>query len=517
MKTFKTKNKSTMKTLLTLILSILFALTASAQETITVNADNAAKILSELKPGEYNLVVKGNLKDIVKYDESRFPLTNWRIDNSVTINTLDLSQSYGVDTIMGVWIYHEIPMDIENLDGSIETKQIMATISPKKIVLPNDVKYVYCVADEFQVSPKNEIFSTKNGWLLSKNGKILICPKRGRQIIPDGVEIISDEIFKEDDTIEVPKSVKVLGLNNYNPNWIISSDNPFFCVEDGMLYNKDKSILLYAQTAKDVVKIPNGVKKIGYKAFERTGYLDSVIMSNTVEVIDSFAFLHTGVNRMIISNSVKRIENKAFYGCNPTEMTMSNSIEYIGSYAGITDCGGTIWGYVQCPNTLKFVGKNAGNIELEDPYDWCMTFDENNWLNRKNGVPLNKIVYCGRDSASMGKFERKPHKLNKLTNILINDGIELTDIENWKEIFPLLGISFEDREKMLKIKDIVEKDSVDIFNDDYWSNNARIKAVIGDSKIEYGLQGYNVEYKDGKRKEIHTATFRAYPYYYKLD
>ena len=239
-----------MKFVLTFLSSILFVFNLAAQKTIMVKAEDAASTLKNLEAGEYNVVVKGNLKGVLQWDSNGFAIQRWGIKNNVSIKTLDLSKCFGLDSIQGFWITHLVKWEYETLSGMIETKEIEEQIVCDKIILPDDLKYVgiplFC-AREMVVTPKNRFLSYKNGCILSKDGKVLIVRNNHTYVkVPDGVEIIADDIFSDEDTVEIPRSVSVIGHNNYNPNWKIATDNDNFCVENGVLYNKGKTELLWA-------------------------------------------------------------------------------------------------------------------------------------------------------------------------------------------------------------------------------------------------------------------------------
>ena len=144
-------------------------------------------------------------------------------------------------------------------------------------------------------------------------------------IIPEGEQTIEDWTFfgaKNLKTIYLPSTLTTIsqtalfGCNNLE-NIIISSDNPNFTVEDGILYNKDKTTLIRCLPGKDnTVTIPSTVTSINKLAFNGCSKLkgDLVIPGN-VEIISREAFYGcTSEINLILKEGVKEIHEYAF--CN---------------------------------------------------------------------------------------------------------------------------------------------------------------------------------------------------------
>ena len=369
---------------LTLLL-LCAVLLAHAQKSITVDAAKAEQTFKNLKSGEYNVIVKGNLK-AVKVIDTLF----WRLIDckNVTINTLDLSKCYGKDSIVETMRY---------------------CYCPKNLILPNDCKYVYGdIAENISVTPKNKYFSVKGWFLVSKDGKHIknfaVHKYSRKYVIPDGIETIPPNFFGQSaDTVFVPKSVRDLG-HNYGPNWQISPDNPYYTVENGVLYNKDKTEILYACNVENGFEIPNTVKKIGVGAFADNENLSEIIIPNSVEIIDSAAFAGCCLSEIVIPNSVKRIECRAFANLKKevTKVVLPDNLEFIGRRAFFRLYKRSTLS-VDLPKNIKWIGSRFRAAMLSDrfinfnenePLDkWYFTLDVNDWLNRKNGIPLSDVSY----------------------------------------------------------------------------------------------------------------------------
>jgi len=146
--------------------------------------------------------------------------------------------------------------------------------------------------------------------------------------------------------ITIPKSVTLIEQNAfYNCVNLISInvnvENPVYISVAGVLYNKDKTILIdYPPGKKDTpFTIPNGVTKIEQNAFAYCANLTGVIIPNSVIVIAQGAFAYcTGLADINIPYDVT-INLKAFYGCiNLTSVTIEGSDSFDrDAFEGIGD------------------------------------------------------------------------------------------------------------------------------------------------------------------------------------
>ena len=139
----------------------------------------------------------------------------------------------------------------------------------------------------------------------------------------------------------------------------VSGDNPWYSSEDGVLYNKDKTILFcYPPGKKDkTVKIPDSVKVIKGRAFRCNRHIEHVVLSRSLKRIGTQAFAWspgiktvkiTGENVVIaplafsccqslsqvdLGDSVRQILGSAFFDTKLKEIHIPPSVEKIGSDA----------------------------------------------------------------------------------------------------------------------------------------------------------------------------------------
>ena len=191
----------------------------------------------------------------------------------------------------------------------------------------------------------------------------------------------------------------------------VASANPSYQSENGVLFNKGKTVLIYFPAGKiGSYTIPAGVKTIAKSAFFQCYGLTAIIIPNSVETIKDEAFWQcTNLTAIIIPNSVEAINDFAFRQCaNLTTVTINgNSLKTIG-YSAFCDCTGLTsislpqgltsidnWAFGNCTNlTSVNVPKSVTNIG-ESAFGNTQWFD-----NQPNGtIYINDVLYRHKGSA----------------------------------------------------------------------------------------------------------------------
>ena len=124
-------------------------------------------------------------------------------------------------------------------------------------------------------------------------------------------------------SITIPSSVTSIGVNVfYNCTGLtditVDSNNSSFCSESGVLFNKDKTTLIYYPLGKNdsSYTIPDGVTVIEQYAFYCNSKLTSVTIPSGVTSIGEMAFREcSGLTSVIVLSSVTSIEYNAFWCC----------------------------------------------------------------------------------------------------------------------------------------------------------------------------------------------------------
>jgi len=143
----------------------------------------------------------------------------------------------------------------------------------------------------------------------------------------DRINTISPSAFCKCDkvsVIEIPESVCKIGKKAFDveaetlEKIVVSEENINYKSVDGVLFNKDGTILIKYPCGKDTedVAIPNNVQKIEDRAFKNCKYIRSVKVSENVKSIAGNAFWGcVNLEKVIMFPSVEKIEKSAFDNC----------------------------------------------------------------------------------------------------------------------------------------------------------------------------------------------------------
>ena len=117
--------------------------------------------------------------------------------------------------------------------------------------------------------------------------------------IPETVENIVTYAFENCgniDEITIPASVKSIEkdalFNCSASNYLVDGANEFYSSESGVIFNKDKSVLIQYPMCKDegIYTVPASVTEIAYGAFSNSLNIRGIVLSDGVEVIGDEAF-----------------------------------------------------------------------------------------------------------------------------------------------------------------------------------------------------------------------------------
>ena len=229
-------------------------------------------------------------------------------------------------------------------------------------------------------------YTIPDGIEIIAGGAFEYCSGLTSVTIPNSVTSIGQKAFygcRGLKTIIIPASVQTIGMAAFsscvNLTVIqVSAINPYYSTVDGVLYNKNKTILHQFPAGKNVTSftIPNTVTEISGYAFEYCTGLTSVTIPNSVTSIGEEAFYAcTGLTSVTIPNSVTSIGNYAFYYCTGLTSPVYNAhlfafmpFSYSGEYTipdGIEIISGSAFyscsnlTSVTIPNSVTSIGNYA--------------------------------------------------------------------------------------------------------------------------------------------------------------
>lgn len=138
----------------------------------------------------------------------------------------------------------------------------------------------------------------------------------------------------------------------------VDDNNEEYCDIDGVIFTKDKKILLACPRAKaGNYTIPNSVNTVGAYAFYRTEKLTGITIPDSVTTIREEAFYGIDIKSIKIPDSVTTIESGAFKDC--------FYLEEVNIPEGITSIDKGVFErtfhlqYIEIPNNVTSIGDEA--------------------------------------------------------------------------------------------------------------------------------------------------------------
>lgn len=137
--------------------------------------------------------------------------------------------------------------------------------------------------------------------------------------LPESLEFIGSKAFKGTsiNTIILPRNLKMIyGCDAFPQNTEIINQSLFLSYKDGILYNKDATILIACFSSEKVIHIAETVELIGCEAFLNNKNLEEVYLSGNVKRVGSQAFFGCGnLKRVECNSQLEVIEDEAFSEC----------------------------------------------------------------------------------------------------------------------------------------------------------------------------------------------------------
>lgn len=248
--------------------------------------------------------------------------------------------------------------------------------------LPDDVL--------INVDNDNENYSSENGVLFNKDKSVLLH-------LP----------YSEVDTYTIPAEVRkisnrVLGQHRHSA-CSVNNNNKYYSSEDGVLFNKDKSVLLsFPCSKKDSYTIPSSVTTIAKGAFWGS-QLTSVTIPDSVTSIGEYAFRGSNLTNITISSNVKTISYNAFAYCSELKnINIPYGVKKIDNEA-FYECTGLT--NVNLPDSITEIGASAfskctnlSDINIPDSVAAIRTnaLDDTQWYNTFVNTQPDGAVYFGK-------------------------------------------------------------------------------------------------------------------------
>lgn len=202
---------------------------------------------------------------------------------------------------------------------------------------------------EILVEEGNPSYVSADGVLLSSDGRLLLCYPGSREArgyrVPEGVTRIADHAFSGfllKETLFIPASVTEIGPDALSRCYglaaiKVNGDNPAFSAADGVLYDRDKRVLLRYPSGKTSARfsLPKSVEEIGPCAFCENYELSEAVLPERLSRIGRGAFSGCSFLKKInFPQSVTEIGEEAFLSCSRlTEIRLPQSLSSLGTRA----------------------------------------------------------------------------------------------------------------------------------------------------------------------------------------
>ena len=185
--------------------------------------------------------------------------------------------------------------------------------------------------------------------------------------LPNSITSIANRAFYQCialTSLTIPSSVSSIGALAFfdciNINqFIVPETNLNFKVEEGVLFNKNQTVLIQCPIKKSgQYTIPTSVITVENSAFYNCDLLTNIIIPNSVSTIGNASFAYCkGIKNISLPNSILTIDNQAFSNCTSLDsISIGNSINTIGNES-FSFC--SVLNSIFLPNSISKIGERA--------------------------------------------------------------------------------------------------------------------------------------------------------------
>lgn len=194
---------------------------------------------------------------------------------------------------------------------------LTANAQPISVNSPNNVKNVIARDNyTYSIIGENSVKLIRYS-VTSTNESNVVIPSTidGKTVTELGDHFLETESLTPIN-LTLPENLEKIGYLPAAKSFYINENNKYFSAVDGVLFNKDKTVLIKYPSCKEATDytVLSTVKTIGKSAFTSNDYLQNVIMQNGVEAIEDYAFYNTRFRfkNITVPNTVKTIGTGAF-------------------------------------------------------------------------------------------------------------------------------------------------------------------------------------------------------------
>ena len=134
----------------------------------------------------------------------------------------------------------------------------------------------------------------------------------------DGLEYIGYEAFYQTNLVSItlPKTLKYVGYNAFPEGIEINNQSEFLSVRDGIIYNREETLLMCCTSNDAVIHLPDTVEEISPNVFDFNWNLNNIQLGKSLRKIGCRAFICCKyLKSIILPESLEEIGDYAFKGC----------------------------------------------------------------------------------------------------------------------------------------------------------------------------------------------------------
>lgn len=249
---------------------------------------------------------------------------------------------------------------------------------------------------DIEVAADNPVYSSVDGTLFNKDQTKLIqythSYEERNYVVPETVKDIDGAFYCNSnlETLTISKNVEIIDKDTYNNNFdgngigcdlfispcravYVDEENPYFCSVDGVLYNKDMTMLVWypPQKTGNSYTVPDSVKVIAAGAFKNSK-VSNVQLPDGIEVLGRYAFSISQLQSITLPESITAIYVCCFFCCYKLSKVYIKSDETAEYSLQVFD---------GCTN-LKTAGPIESGCDIE--FGWKTAIPENAFLHYTN-------------------------------------------------------------------------------------------------------------------------------------
>ena len=290
--------------------------------------------------------------------------------------------------------------------------------------------------------------------------------------IPDDVHTINLTAFKKDCPVThmlLGKAAKkVAGIPPKIISYDVDSENPYYSVIDGVLYDKkqEKLICYPIANTSPTYKVPEGIKKIAKQAFSGALYLEHVDLPNSLSSTEEHVFSSCAkLSSISFPSDYKTIANGMFW---------KSGLKKIQLPKGLVSIGNSAFAYTKLeeiviPDSVVEIGDHAFND--------CYDLKKITLSDAITAIP----EWCFAECCSLTSISIPKNVQALGDHAFLNTGLETIDIPQGVEVIP--GSCFSGCKKL---KTIGIPDSVHTIDYFAFSSCEQLSVVLPSSVKEVG-------------------------------